>query len=132
MGAEGSELGIAKLEAHEGGIFHYSMTMPHGMVMWGQWKFIEMVPGKRLVVEQNFSDADGGVTVHPIAPNWPLTTRSTSTFESKDQGALLSLAWLPWQASAEQQAAFDGAHDGMRMGWSGTFAQLEAFLAEEP
>ncbi len=130
MAPEGTKLEVVKLEPHPGGIFHYSMTMPSGVVMWGKWTFVEMVPGQRLVVENSFSDASEAITVHPMSATWPLVTRSTSTIEAKDDGALLTLEWLAWHATAEQQATFDGAHAGMRMGWSGAFSQLEALLAK--
>jgi hypothetical protein len=41
----------------------------------------------------------------------------------------LKLEWLPLNATAEQIATFDAAHDSLRMGWSGTFDQLAAYLA---
>lgn len=129
MGPKGCKLTVAKLEAHPGGMFHYSMTMPNGVVMWGKWLFRELQPPTRLVVEQSFSDQAGGVTVHPMSPSWPLATLSTTMLMPHGTGTRLRLEWLPLNATPEQIATFDAAHEGMRMGWSGTFEQLAAYLA---
>jgi uncharacterized protein YndB with AHSA1/START domain len=79
MGPKGCVLSVAKLEPHPGGMFLYSMQMPGGLVMWGKWIFEAMEPPHRLVVRQSFSDANGGITVHPMSPSWPRVMHSTTT-----------------------------------------------------
>jgi uncharacterized protein YndB with AHSA1/START domain len=63
-----------EVDAREGGSFHYGMraeAMPQAPAMWGKWSFRELAP-ERMVVVVQFSDAAGGVTRHPMAPQWPL------------------------------------------------------------
>jgi uncharacterized protein YndB with AHSA1/START domain len=129
MGPKGCVLSVAKLEPHPGGIFLYSMHMPGGVVMWGRWIFEEMEPPHRLVVQQSFSDENGGVTVHPMSATWPRVTHSVSTLTEQGDQTTLRLEWTPYQASQVEIDTFAAAHDGMRMGWTGTFEQLELYLA---
>jgi uncharacterized protein YndB with AHSA1/START domain len=37
--------------------------------------------------------------------------------------------WSPYEATAEEQAAFDAGHASMTGGWGGVFDKLEAYLA---
>jgi hypothetical protein len=52
------------------------------------------------------------------------------TFEDAPDGKCkLTLTWSPLDATAEEQATFDAAHDGMNGGWAGTFERLDDYLA---
>ena len=65
-----------------------------------------------------------------MAPTWPLQLLTTVTFEDAPGGKTkLTLRWTPLDASAEEQATFDAAHDSMRGGWTGSFERLETYLA---
>jgi uncharacterized protein YndB with AHSA1/START domain len=56
---------------------------------------------------------------------------TTFTFEEQPGGKTkLTIRWAALNASEEEQKTFDASHDGMRMGWSGTMEQLEAYLAK--
>lgn len=127
MGPSGS-LTHATVDLKPGGVFHYGMAMPNGQVMWGKWTFVEIMPPEKLVVIVAFSDADQGVTTHPMSPTWPKETRSVSTFTEKDGKTTLRLEWTAYHATAEEQATFDAAHDSMTQGWSGTMNALDAYL----
>ncbi len=129
MGPSGSLLSVAKFEPHPGGVFLYSMHLPGGVVMWGRWIFEELDAPHRLVVRQSFSDAEGGVTVHPMSATWPRVTRSVTTLTEHGADTTLRLEWTPFEASQVEIDTFAGAHDSMRMGWAGTFEQLERYLA---
>ncbi len=54
--------------------------------MWGKFIFREIVPQERLVFVVAFSDAEGGLTRHPMSPDWPLTMLSTVTFAETGTG----------------------------------------------
>lgn len=136
MSPAGMELSHCTVEAKVGGAFHYAMR-PVGMAdvpaMWGKWTFRELSPPERLVVVVQFSDQDGGVTRHPMAPSWPLYTLSTTmltTLPEATPTTLMRLEWRTVDASAAEQASFDAAHAGMAQGWGGTMDQLEKYLAE--
>jgi uncharacterized protein YndB with AHSA1/START domain len=69
-----------------------------------------------------------------MAPTWPLQLLTTVILEDAPGGKTggktkLTLRWSPLDASAEEQATFDAAHDSMRGGWTGSFERLEAYLA---
>ena len=58
---------------------HYGMRTPDGNEMWGKWIYREIVKPERLVVVASFSDAQRGITRHPLSPEWPLETPSWNT-----------------------------------------------------
>jgi uncharacterized protein YndB with AHSA1/START domain len=126
----GFTMSHAEFDLRPGGTFHYGLSSPHGHEMWGKWIFREIVAPERLVVVTSFSDAQGGITRHPMSPDWPLETLSISTFEEHDGKTTVTIRWSPWNASELECKAFAEAHNGMRQGWGGTFAQLDAYLAK--
>ncbi|MBI3507931.1 MAG: SRPBCC domain-containing protein [Proteobacteria bacterium] len=129
FGPKGFTMQACKLDLRPGGVFHYGMRSPDGFEMWGKWTFREIVEPERLVVIVSFSDKDGGITRHPMSPNWPLETLSTTTFVDLGTRTELKLRWAPHNATEEERKTFAAGHDGMRMGWGGTCDQLAAYLA---
>lgn len=129
FGPKGMTTRIARCELRPGGVMHYSQTTPTGQEMWGKWEFREVVRPERLVLVSSFSDAAGGVTRHPMAPNWPLYMESTTTFEAMGNATLMTLRWKPLNATPEERVTFESAKPGMEAGWAGTLAQLDAYLA---
>lgn len=130
FGPKGFKLSVAAFEFRPGGIFHYGMKTPDGHEMWGKWIFREIVPPEKLVVIVAFSDAQGGVSRHPMSATWPLETISTSTFVETDGKTTVTLHWAPYAATEIERQTFDSAHDSMNQGWGGTMDQLTAYLAE--
>jgi uncharacterized protein YndB with AHSA1/START domain len=98
--------------------------------MRGKFVYREIVAPERLVFVNSFSDERGGVTRHPFSPAWPLEMLSTITFSERDGKTTVTVQWIPLNPTEEERATFDGAHDGMKQGWSGTFDQLAAYLAK--
>jgi uncharacterized protein YndB with AHSA1/START domain len=129
-GPKGSTIVVSKMDFRVGGTYLGAMRDPSGRVMWAKFVYREIAPPQRLVWEHSFSDENGGLTRHPLAPTWPLTLLTTVTFEEQSPGqTALTLRWAPLDATAEEQATFDAAHGGMTQGWSGSFEQLTAYLA---
>jgi hypothetical protein len=56
---------------------------------------------------------------------------STVTFEDRQGQTLLTVRWLPWNASELERKTFDESHDSMRGGWTGTLDRLAEYLAEK-
>jgi hypothetical protein len=57
---------------------------------------------------------------------------TTVTLEDAPGGKCrVTLTWAALDATAEEQATFDAAHDSMNMGWSGSFERLDEYLASE-
>jgi len=134
FGPKGSVVVASKMDLRVGGTYHGAMRAANGTVAWAKFVYREIVAPQRLVWVHSFSDEAGGLTRHPMAPTWPLQMLTTVTFEDAPGGersgkTKLTLRWSPLDASAEEQAAFDAAHDSMRGGWTGSFERLDAYLA---
>src|SRR4051812_38103836 len=80
FGPKGVTIQKAVLDLKPGGTFHYCMRTPDGKDMWGKWTFREIVAPEKLVLISTFSDEKGGITRHPMVPDWPQQTLSTTTF----------------------------------------------------
>lgn len=130
FGPKGLSIVKCDLDLRPGGTFHYGMATPDGHTMWGKWTFLEVTPSSRLVLVSSFSDADGGITRHPLSADWPLETLSSTTFEDVGGKTRMTLRWSPLNALEHERRMFASSHANMEQGWSGTFQQLEAYLAE--
>ena len=125
----GFTMAHAKNDFRVGGTFLYGLTGPS--TIWGRWTFREIVPPSRLVVEQSFSDENGGIGRHPMAPTWPLKMRSVVTFEEKNGRTEVTVRWSPLEATGEETATFDAGRASMTQGWTGTLDHLVTYLAKE-
>ena len=119
-----------KIDLRPGGVFHYGLRGPDGSEIWGKWIYREIVKPERLVVIASFSDPEGGVTRHPMAPDWPRETFCTITFEEWNGKTLVSVRWSPYNASEAEKNLFDNSYDNMQQGWGGTFEQLRDYVAK--
>ena len=128
-GPKGFEVISQAMDLRPGGTYHYGLESPAGQQMWGKLIFREIAPPKRLVFITCFSDAEGGVTRHPMAATWPLETLSKHTFEDVGGKTKVTIQWEPSNASPEEIATFNAAHAGMAGGWTGTMDQLAEYLA---
>jgi uncharacterized protein YndB with AHSA1/START domain len=130
-GPKGVKVVKSKMDFRVGGTYHYGMQTPDGKIMWGRMVYREITPQEEIVFINSFSDENGGVTRHPLAPTWPLQMLSIFTFEDAPGGKTkFTVRWSPYEATPEEQAAFDAGHTSMTGGWSGTLDQLEAYLAK--
>jgi uncharacterized protein YndB with AHSA1/START domain len=129
-GPKGVSIHHAKLDLRPGGTFHYGMKTPEGREMWGKWVIREIVKPERLVFVNSFSDADGGLTRHPMSPHWPLELLSTVTFVAQGDKTLLTIQWLPLNATDIERKTFDEGHESMKNGWGGTLDRLTEHLAK--
>jgi len=128
FGPKGCTIPVANLDFRPGGVFHYCMRTPDGHDMWGKWTFKEVEAPKKLVLISSFSDAEGGVTRHPMAQDWPLETLSTTTLEEQNSKTVLTIRWSPWNATQSEIKRFAESHASMQQGWGGTFEQLAGYL----
>ena len=118
-----------EMDLRPGGMHHYGMKTPDGSVMWGRMVYREISPPEKLVFINSFSDENGGVTRHPMAPSWPLELLSVFTFEQQPGGKnKFTLSWSPDNATEEERKTFYAGHASMTQGWSGTLEGLEAYL----
>lgn len=132
FGPKGVTIPSCTLQLHPGGVFHYAMRAADGSTMWGRWVFREIVPPERLVFIVSFSDETGGVTRAPFNADWPPEMLSTVTFAphaGKGGGTVVMVRWEALNASEIERKMFAAGHAGMQQGWTGTFDQLAAYLA---
>lgn len=128
-GPKGFTVAVANMELRPGGTFHYLLKAPDGTPMWGRFVYREIVAPERIVFINSFSDEAGGVTRHPLAPDWPLEMRSVFTFEEVPGGKTrFTVRWAPHNATPREREVFDSGHASMMQGWSGTMEQLETYL----
>jgi uncharacterized protein YndB with AHSA1/START domain len=128
-GPKGVSVEQAKMDLRPGGIFLYGMKTADGTVMWGRMVYREIVPPQKIVFVNSFSDENGGLTRHPMAPTWPIEMLSVFTFEEQPGGKTkFTVRWSPLDPTAEEQQTFDAGHASMTQGWTGTLEKLEAYL----
>ena len=131
MGAEGFRGIHSAMDFRVGGTHHYGMEGPGGHEMWGKQVFREIEPGQRIVHLQSFSNREGELARHPMAPTWPLEMLAETTFEDAGPGRTrVTVTWVPHEADATANATFDNARAGMEQGFAGMWDKLEAYLAQ--
>ena len=128
---EGYKTVHADMDFRVGGRFHYCQEGPGGTQIWGLQRFREILPNERIVLIQSFSDKDGGLARHPVAPEWPLEMLATTTFEDIDpRMTRITISWRPHNSDEASIKAFDAGRPSMTGGFAGVFKKLEAYLAQ--
>lgn len=131
LSPEGFHTICANMDFRVGGRYHYGIEGPNGLQMWGLQQFLEIVPERMIVHIQSFSDKDGGLGRHPMAPTWPTHMHVTATYQdSEGGGTAYTIEWQPHDSDAQGIATFDSAREGMKAGFAGTFAKLDAYLSK--
>ena len=130
FGPKGFSMPHSRYDFRPGGEFHYCLRTPTGFEMWGKWTFVDIVPPTTLSMIITFSDAQGGLTRHPMSAAWPLQTLSTTTFSDQGGKTHINIQWEPYQSTADEVFAFQSGHSAMAQGCNGTFEQLDAYLAQ--
>ena len=129
-GPKGFTVMHCTIDLRPGGAMHYCLRTPDGQDMWGRFVYREIVEPERLVWVNSFSDASGGITVHPMMPTWPRQMLSTALFEALGARTRLTIRWIPLEGSSELEwKTFDEGRDSMKQGWGGTFEQFAEYLA---
>lgn len=123
----------AEQDLKPGGVYHYGLSSGQGNEMWGKVTYKEITPQSRLVYAQSFSDPQGGLTRHPMAPTWPLEMLTVMDFvvEGAKQ-TRLKISWIYAGVDTSEGETFRAAHEGMNGGWTGTLDGLYAYLTNNP
>ncbi len=120
----------AEQDLKPGGTYHYGLASGQGSEMWGLVTFKEINPHSKLVYRQSFSDPKGGLSRHPMAPNWPLEMLTVMDFIAEgEKQTRLKISWIYAGVDDAEAETFRAAHDGMCGGWTGTLDALQAYLA---
>lgn len=131
LGPEGVTGFTKTMDFRVGGKYHYAQRIADGSFnAWGLMTYLEITPMDRIVSMQSFSDEQGGITAHPLAPTWPKVMHWVMDFEDLgNDRTRLTITWRPVEGSSDEELAmFDGARSGMDGGWKGTFDKLDAYL----
>ncbi len=128
-GPKGCKVIYCKIDARAGGVFHYCLEFPNGLKMWGKFDYLKVEPKTKLEFISSFSDENGGITQHPMAPDWP--RRMITIVEFADEGGKtkMSVNWKPFEPTEAELRTFTEGFDSMRQGWTGTMEKLETYLA---
>lgn len=116
------------LDFRPGGRFHYCMRAPTGHEMWGKFDYREIVPMKRVVFTNSFSNAAGETVRAPFAANFPLEVLNEVTFSEAGARTTLSMRGTPFEASEDEREFFRSMFPSMNQGFAGTLDQLDAYL----
>lgn len=129
FGPKGSSSTLLAFDFRPGGEWRGRMDMPDGSAMYSKFVFREIEPESRLVWVHGFADADGNRIRAPFAQRFPLEMLTTVLFADEGDGTRIDLSWTPLDATPEEEAFFASMMDSMNGGWSGSFEQLDLFLA---
>jgi len=125
----GTEVEFIKADIRPGGSSFYRMFNAD-INMYGTIHYKEIMHPNTLVYTQQFSDKDGNISRHPMAPTWPETMLTTILFTS--EGPNQTRVTVIWETfgptTPEELQTFLGARAGMTTGWTGSFDKLESYL----
>ena len=131
LSPEGFHTIHAEMDFRVGGRYFYGIEGPNQLQMWGMQQFLEITSERKIVHLQSFSNKEGGLGRHPMAPTWPAYMHVTATYEDSGDGCTAyTLTWQPHESDEAGIAAFDSARAGMQAGFAGTFKKLDAYLVE--
>jgi uncharacterized protein YndB with AHSA1/START domain len=127
FGPKGFETIYSKLDFRPGGTYHYGIK-GNGMEIWGKWTIKEIDKPAKLHFVQAFSNREGGLGSHPLAPTWPKQTLSTIFLQDFGPRTLITVYWAPYEASEVEIKTFRDNIASMNQGWAGTWERLDAYL----
>jgi uncharacterized protein YndB with AHSA1/START domain len=130
-GPKGFKVIAQSMDLRPGGMYHYGLQAPDGNTMWGRFIYREIAAPERIVFVSSFSDERGGLTRHPMSPDWPVEMLSTFLFEDLgDDRTKFMVIWAPINETDKERETFEKGRPSMTGGWTGTMEQLEKYLAE--
>jgi uncharacterized protein YndB with AHSA1/START domain len=128
----GFKMNFIKCDIKPGGSGFYAMTGQGDAKMYGRVEYLEIRRPDRIVYTQQFCDENEKVARHPMSPTWPETmlTVVELTEEGPEQ-TRVTVTWEPRNPTREELETFIKAKGGMTQGWTGSFDNLEAYLASK-
>ncbi len=118
-GPKGFTSPSSKMEASVGGKYLNCMVSPEGKEYWSTGVVKELVPEKKLVITDNFSDEKGNVkpaSYYDIPGNWPKELLITFELEEADGATKLKLT---------HEGVPEEMHEECKKGWNESFDKLE-------
>jgi uncharacterized protein YndB with AHSA1/START domain len=132
-GPEGFSAPSIKIDLRVGGKYIYGMQGPQGSqwdkVMYSSGVYKEIVPHKKIVTSDYFSDEHGN-KANPVDfgqdPNSPMEMEAVITFEEVEEGKTKLTVTYPRPENEAQFAAM--LKSGMKEGWQSSLNKFEAVL----
>lgn len=126
----GMSMEFTKAEIKEGGRCFYKMSNGQDLTFYGHINYLEIKKPNRIVYTQQFSDANGNLSRHPLMPTWPESMLTTVTFATEENlQTRVTVTWEPQgNISKVELEAFIKERGGMTQGWSGSFDKLDKYL----
>jgi uncharacterized protein YndB with AHSA1/START domain len=118
-GPKGFTCPSSKMEARVGTKYLNCMKGPDGKEYWSTGTVKELIPGKKLVVTDSFSDSQGNIKTaaeHGLKGDWPKELLITFELEEADGATKLRL---------QHEGVPDEMHDECKQGWNESFDKLE-------
>ncbi len=129
-GPKGFTMTHCDIDLRPGGHYHYCLEGPDGSAMWGKAIYQEIERPETLIYTVSFSDKDGGITTHPMAPDWPREMLTVNTFTEHDGKTTLTMRAAPHNATEVELQAFLAGQDGMDAGTNAMLNALEEYLKD--
>lgn len=129
-GPKGFTIKSVRVDLRPGGKFHYCLGAPDGSDVWGRFVYRVIDKPRLLEYISSFSDPEGGITVHPMAPNWPRELLSRIMFDERDGKTTVTVEWRPFNATELERKTFIDGKASMNQGWSGTLEMLETYVKD--
>lgn len=126
-GPNGFTTPVARIDLRPGGTWHYCMRSPDGRDYWCKGVYAEIVPNRRIVSTDYFSDEAGNKvapTQYGMSAQWPGEMQVTVTFDADGSATRLTVR----QSVSESLARDNGAVQG----WTETLDRLAGHLAKSP
>lgn len=118
-GPKGFTCPSSKMEARVGGKYLSCLLGPDGKEYWSTGTVKELIPGKKLIVMDSFSDPQGNIKSaagHGLTGDWPRELLITFELEEADGATKLRL---------QHEGVPNEMHDECRKGWNESFDKLE-------
>ncbi len=127
-GPVGMPVTVLHFDFRPGGKLHYKME-GNGQVMWGLFQYGTIKSPDLIEFVNSFSDEQGNICKSPFPMDFPLEIFNQVTLSEENGVTTLTLTGYPVNATPEQEATYYSIIPNMEQGFSGTFTQLEAYLA---
>ncbi len=123
------KINLVRFDLQPGGMNHYNMQLPDGNCCGARASIARWCHRRNSSWINSFSDQNAGITPHPFSKGpWPLEMLTVVTFAENHGKTTVTVEWTPFESSAAERDTFEKEREGMKMGWGGTFDQLEAYL----
>lgn len=129
-GPVGMKVTVFSLDFRPGGKFHYKMQNDNN-IMWGLFVYKNIIRPDLIEFVNSFSDASGNITKPPFDIDFPQEVFNKLTFTEDRGTTTIRLEAYPINATKQQEAVYYSITQSMEEGFSGTFDQLEKFLADQ-